>query len=177
MNGASQTGWSRSPRITARCIKGRGARRLSERQAQNPIFVVHSLVHAIAALTAAAEVGRSITILSAPDAGIYAGPGWFKALTEAARSAVPKASALFILDCGDDPGAAQGAIRAGIAAVIFTGRSDVAERLTVIAAARGARLLTARPDAHLDLGRWFFADAEMLRRHCAERLASPQAIC
>jgi hypothetical protein len=115
--------------------------------------------------------------LSAPNAGIYAGPGWFKALIDAARAAVPTADAAFLLDCGDDAGAAQGALRAGIETVIFTGRADVAERLAAIAEAKGVRLLTARPGASLDLGRWFFADAETLRQHCAACLAPPQAIC
>lgn len=106
-------------------------------------------------------------MLSAPGAGIYAGPGWFKALIDAARADVPGPPAQFILDCGDDAGAAQGAIRARIPALVFTGRADVADRLAAIAAAQDSRLLTARPAATLDLGRWFFADAETLRRHCA----------
>ena len=87
------------------------------------------------------------------------------------------AEAVFVLDCGDDAGAAQGAIRAGIETAIFSGRADVAERLTAIADAGGLRLLTARPDASLDLGRWFFADVETLRQHCQAYLAPLQAIC
>ncbi|HXC30071.1 MAG TPA: hypothetical protein VNV38_19105 [Stellaceae bacterium] len=109
--------------------------------------------------------------MSAPDAGIYAAPGWWRALAEAAREAAPGTSAEFILDCGDDAGAAQGAIRAGIEAIIFAGRADVAERLTAIAAAAGSRMLTQRPKAALDLGRWFFADSNELRRRCADALA------
>lgn len=84
--------------------------------------------------------------MSAPDAGIYAGPGWWTALIEAARAAVPAARFRSALDCGNEPGAAMAAIRAGAEAVIFTGRIDVAERLSAIAAAKGARLLTKRPD-------------------------------
>jgi hypothetical protein len=141
------------------------------------LIVVYSLTQAVAALCAATEVGRPVTILSAPNAGIYAGPGWFKALIDTARAAVPAADAVFMLDCGDDAGAAQGAIRARIETVIFTGRADVAERLAAIAEAQGLRLLTTRPDASLDLGRWFFADAETLRRRCAAYLAPPLAIC
>jgi hypothetical protein len=123
-------------------------------------------------LEVAAAAGRAIVLLSAPDAGIYAGPGWFKALIDAAREAVPGAQYSAILDCGDDAGAAQGAIRAGIEAVIFTGRADVAERLAAIAAASDSRLLTLRPEAALDLGRWFFADGEMMRRRCAKALGA-----
>jgi hypothetical protein len=127
------------------------------------VFVVHSLIQAVAVLEVAAAVGCHVTLLSAPDAGIYAGPGWFKAVVDAARAAVPAASFSAILDCGDDAGATQGALRAGLGAVIFTGRSDVAERLAAIAAAQGARLLTDRPLATLDLAVDFFADPTAVR--------------
>ena len=113
-------------------------------------------------------------LLSAPDAGIYAGPGWFSALVEAVREAVPAATFLSILDCGDDAGAAMAAIRAGIEAVIFAGRADVAERLAEIAGARGCRLSAERPSQSLDLGDLFFADDEALDRSCADFLAGPQ---
>lgn len=137
-----------------------------------PVIVIHSLAHAVAALRAAAERGRAITIASAPDAGIYAGPGWFGALLAAAREAVPTARMTALLDCGDDAGAAQAAIRAGIEGIVFTGPADAAARLADIAGQRGASLLTARPEPALDLGGLFFADGETLRRCCAEVLAS-----
>lgn len=138
-------------------------------------FVVHSLSHAIAALEAAAAAAKPVALLSAPDAGIYAGPGWWKALADAARDAAPGAAFTTTLDCGDDAGAAQGAIRAGIEGVIFTGRADVAARLAAIASVAGSHLRTQRPEAVLDLGRWFFADADELRRHCADALAAPRS--
>ncbi|HWB51233.1 MAG TPA: hypothetical protein VG651_19125 [Stellaceae bacterium] len=112
-----------------------------------------------------------MVLLSAPDAGIYAGAGWFTALADAARAAVPDARVSAILDCGDDAGAAQAALRAGVAAIVFTGRPDVAERLAGIAASRGARLLTRRPVADLDLAAEFFADAATLRDRCVAALA------
>ena len=149
----------------------------SKERRREPVFVVHSLDHAIAALTAAAEAGQSIAIISAPSAGVYGGPGWFKAVADAARVAVPVARFSAILDCGDDAGAAQGAIRAGIDVVIFTGRAEIAERLAAIAAAGRSRLLTERPAAALDLAQWFLADRETLRRHCAGYLASLWPIC
>jgi hypothetical protein len=154
---------------------GRG-RRVFRRDALNgpapAVFVVHSLIQAVAALEAGVTAEREITLLSAPDAGIYAGAAWFKAVIEAARAAVPAARFSAILDCGDDAGATQGALRAGIETVIFTGRADVAERLAGIATAKDARVLTSRPSDALNLGRWFFADTETLRRHCADCLAS-----
>jgi hypothetical protein len=115
--------------------------------------------------------------MSAPSAGIYAGPGWFRAVVDAARAAAPTADAVFVIDCGDDAGAAQGAIRAGIETVVFTGRADVARRLNAIAKAASLHVLTARPEASLDLGRWFFADVETLRLHCTAFLAPSSAIC
>ena len=141
------------------------------------IIVVHSLAHAVAALSAAAEHGRGVVIASAPDAGIYAGPGWFGALVKAARRTVPAAQATALLDCGEDAGAAMGAIRAGIEGIVFTGRADVAARLADIAGQRGAMLLTRRPQPALDLGGLFFADSETLRRRCADVLASVTRFC
>ena len=137
----------------------------------SPVIVIHSVAHAVAALSAAAEAGRAVTLASAPDAGISGGPGWFGALIAAARAAVPAAQFTALLDCGDDAGAAMAAIRAAIEGVVFTGRADVAERLADIARQRGARLLTARPDPALDLGTAFFASAEALRRRCVDIIA------
>ena len=141
------------------------------------VFIVHSLLHAVAALTAAAEAGGPIILASAADAGTYAGPGWFREVIAAAQEAVPTARFSALLDCGADAGAAMAAIRAGIAAVVFTGRADVAARLADIARQNGASLVTQRPAAVLDLGAAFFADEESLRRRCADALASPPAFC
>ena len=111
-----------------------------------------------------------VTLASAPDAGIYAGPGWFGALVAAACAAVPAAQCAALLDCGDDAGAAQAAIRTGIEGIVFTGRADVTGSLADIAGQRGARLLTTRPVPALDLGDGFFAAPEVLHRRCLEFL-------
>jgi hypothetical protein len=142
-----------------------------------PVIIIHSLAHAVAALGAAAEAGRAVVLASPPDAGIYAGPGWFREVLRAAREAVPAAQSSALLDCGQDAGAAMAAVRAGIDAIVFTGRADVAARLGDIATQAGARLLTARPAALLDLGTAFFADDEELRRRCADALASSAGFC
>ena len=158
---------------------GRG-RRLFRRDALSehaPVIVVHSLVHALAALSAAAEASRAIVLASPPNAGIYAGPAWFREVMQAARQAVPEARFTAILDCGEYAGGAMAAIRAGIAAIVFTGRADIAARLADIAAQAGVRLVTERPAAALDLGSSFFEDHETLRHRCAEILASSAAFC
>jgi hypothetical protein len=133
-----------------------------------PVIVVHSLAHATAALKAAARADRSVLLASAPGAGSYAGPGWFGALVADARQAVPDARFFALLDCGDDAGAALGAIRSEIEGVIFTGRVDVARRLYDIARQYGVRFVTDRPEVALDLGDDFFAPPEILERRCGE---------
>jgi len=137
-----------------------------------PVIIIHSLAHAVAALSASVEAGRPVTLASAADAGIYGGPGWFSGLVAAARAAMPAAQSRMLLDCGDDAGAAQAAIRAGVEAVVFTGRADVAERLADIASQRGIRLVSVRPVPALDLAADCFAPPETLRRRCAFLLAS-----
>jgi hypothetical protein len=135
------------------------------------VIVVHTLAHAVGALAAARRAARPVTILSAPDAGIYAGPGWFGALVESARAAVPEARFSAFVDCGDRPGAALAAIRAGIEGVVFTGRADVAIRLADIVRQHGVRLLTERPVATLDLVDDFFASEAESEQRCAGALA------
>jgi delta 1-pyrroline-5-carboxylate dehydrogenase len=123
-------------------------------------------------LKAAALAAEPVLLLSAPDAGIYAGAGWFKALLEAAREAVPEASCSSLLDCGDRPGAALAAIRAQVEGVIFIGRIDVARRLADIAAQHRVRLVTERPAAGLDFLDDFCASEADSERRCAQFLAS-----
>jgi hypothetical protein len=161
--------------MTALFVSFRGAEQ--SRVDTPPVIIIHSLAHAVAALSAAAEAGRPATLSSAPGAGIYAGPGWFGSLVAAARAAVPAAQCAVLLDCGDDAGAAQAAIRAGIEGIVFTGRADVAERLADIARQRGARLLTERPAAALDLAADFFATPKILQQRCGEILASSAVFC
>jgi hypothetical protein len=158
---------------------GRGSR-LFRRDALSedaPVIIVHSLAQAVAALSVAAEAGRAIVLVSSPDAGVYAGPAWFREVMQAAREVVPDARFTAILDCGEDAGAAMAAIRAGGAAIVFTGGADVAARLADIAAQAGAQLLREQPAAILDFGISFFADDEELRRLCADALASKAAFC
>ncbi len=112
-----------------------------------------------------------MTLLSAPDAGIYAGPGWFTALVTEARAAAPDAVCDALLDCGDRPGAALAAIRAEVEGVVFNGRSDVARRLADIAAQHNVRFVTERPAAALDLIDDFFASVETSERRCDEFLS------
>jgi hypothetical protein len=96
--------------------------------------IVHSLAQARAALTAAAALGKEVTLASAPGAGGYAGPGWFKALTDEAMRTVPSARCAVVLDCGAAPGMALAALRLGLQRVHFTGGAEAARRLAALGA-------------------------------------------
>jgi hypothetical protein len=140
------------------------------RDREAPVIVVHSLVQAIAALTAAVKAGRPVVLASPPGAASYVGPGWFGAMVEAAREAVPKARFSALLDCGDDVGAALAAIRSEIEGVVFTGLADVAHRLADMARQHRVKFATDRPAPALDLGDDFFASPEILEQRCADLL-------
>jgi hypothetical protein len=109
-------------------------------------------------------------LASGPDAGAYAGPGWFSALVRAAREDAPIARFSALLDCGDSIGAALAAIRAKVEGVVFTGRPDVARRLADIAQQSGVRLECVRRTHVLDLGGEFFASPEAVEQRCLEFL-------
>lgn len=111
-----------------------------------------------------------MVLVSAPSAGGYVGPGWFKALVAAAREAVPDIRCSTFLDCGDNIGAALAAIRAEVEGVIFTGGLGVAHRLAETARQHGIRFETKRPAEALDLVGDFFASNEDIERRCAEFL-------
>jgi delta 1-pyrroline-5-carboxylate dehydrogenase len=140
-----------------------------------PVIVVHSLGQAVAALRAAAAAGCAIVVASAPNAGVYAGGGWFRELAAAARGAVPGAAFSALLDCGDAAGAALAAIRAQVEGIVFTGRADVARRLANIARQHRVRFETDRPAAALDLGVDFFGSPARLERRCTELLPAISA--
>ena len=112
--------------------------------------IVHSLEHARMAMAAAASLGTEVTLLSAPGAGIYAGPLWFKAVVEEAAAAHPGVPVTAVLDCGDAPGTVLAALRAGFRHVVFTGPDETRTRLAEIAAQSGAAIET-RMEGALDL--------------------------
>jgi len=112
--------------------------------------IIHSLAHARAALRAAAARGVPVTLYSGPGAAGYAGPAWFHELVAAAAAEQPAARVTAVLDCGDAPGHAMAALRAGLKAIRFDGDPAVAERIADLAARHGAVVAPAPEDA-LDL--------------------------
>ncbi len=110
-----------------------------------PAIVVHDLADCLAALEAARDLGRSVTLLSAPGAAGSGGAPWWRCLVAAAKAREPKADFAALLDCGPAPGYVLAALRAGVTGLVFTGPPRLAVPLRAAAAKAGATLLTRRP--------------------------------
>lgn len=106
---------------------------------------IHSLAQARAAVAAAAECGVPVVLDSPPGAAAYWGPALFLAILEKAGAESG------VLDCGDAPGHALAALRAGVPAVRLAARPEATAAVAAIAAASGAQVETDAPEL-LDLG-------------------------
>ncbi len=110
-------------------------------------IVVHGSGDALAAVAAAGELDAPLTMISAPGAAAYAGPGWFLEIVTQSRAAAPGLTIAGLLDCADHAGHAMAALRAGAEAIIFTGDDRVAAKLSAIARETSAVVIRARPSA------------------------------
>jgi hypothetical protein len=128
-----------------------GALRRAGLSTAERFIIVHSLGDARAALEAAASLGVRVTLASAPGAGIYAGPGWFKAVIEMAAAEFPGAEFSCLIDCGDAAGMVLAALRQGLPRVRFTGPAATAERLGDIAGQCNAKIERGPLEPVLDL--------------------------
>lgn len=119
---------------------------------QVPVFIVHDLAQARAALAAAAAAGLRVRIESAPGAAGQGGAAWFCALMAAATAAAPDAKAEWVLDCGAEAGAALGALREGVPAIRT--RVPIRARTPLAALARRckARFYEGKLGGACDLG-------------------------
>ncbi|MCH7929353.1 MAG: hypothetical protein IIA01_02475 [Proteobacteria bacterium] len=116
------------------------------------VVIFQSRAHAEAALAVAAELDTPVVLQSAPGVAAYAGAGYLMAVAERAAARRPDAAVTWVIDCGDDPGIALGALRGGWKSVRFSGRADVLAKLADIAAQQGAELLAGgAPADALDL--------------------------
>jgi hypothetical protein len=111
-----------------------------------PAVIVHGIDHARQALS----VGRPVTLLSAPGAALYAGCGWWRALVQEARTAVPTVAVADVLDCADGSGQALAALRIGQLWLVLWRTSPGWDEVAAIAAEHGGGVLEAAPVA-LDL--------------------------
>jgi len=100
---------------------------------------IRGLEEGRAALALARAEGRRVALASIPDGAASAGAQWFAGLAAELAKEFPDTLADAILDCGDSPGAALGALRSGIAAIRYDGPDRA--RMAELAAAQGARLI------------------------------------
>lgn len=111
-----------------------------------PAVVVHGLDDAREAL----RLALPVTLLSAPGAALYAGCGWWRAMTGCARAEFPATPVADILDCADASGQALAALRIGQHMLVLCAEAPGWAAVAAIAAAQGGTVLTVRPPA-LDL--------------------------
>lgn len=118
-----------------------------------PVVVVHDAAGAAAALALTGP--RGVLLLSAPGAAGNLGPAWFLAmLAEAAAGPIRCAAGgpvEAVLDCGDSPGHALAALRAGARLLVLDGACPAHAAVAAAAMEVGARVLPARPAPALDL--------------------------
>ncbi len=131
------------------CLNSQSQGSTLPKGATRPIRI-HGLAEARAACAAAAELGVPLLLVSAPAAAAHAGALWFRTVAARAAAEFPTLPLITVLDCADRAGDAQGALAAGVEAILFTGPALVGVKLAEIAAARGAVVLTTLPKA-LDL--------------------------
>lgn len=105
-----------------------------------PAIRIHGIREARTALRAASALRRPVVLASAPSAGCHGGGAWFRALIARVRTEFPDVDATAVLDCGEQPGAALAALRAGVADMALGGPPDVRARVGAIALAAGACL-------------------------------------
>lgn len=120
------------------CARAKISKAMSETRTDRAIRI-RGLADARAAMTAAADLGVPVLLVSAPGAGRHAGAGWFRALTERLRAEFPRVALTAVLDCADSPGAALAALREGVGDVCLDGPPAVVGRVAAIAAAAGSR--------------------------------------
>jgi len=115
----------------------------------NKAVCVRDLPTALLGAKTAQSLGVDPVLISEPGAGIYAGGLWWRALTDLVVDACPSAAVIAILDCGDQVGAALGAIRAGCCDLTVAAPPPA---LVEFAIAQGVAL-HPKPSSILTLGR------------------------
>ncbi len=131
---------------------GQRQRGAPEREAEfvgPPAVTVHDAAGAAMALSLAGS--RGVLLLSAAGAAGSLGVAWFLAILDAARAARPDVPHIAVLDCGDAPGHALAALRAGLRDLVLAPEAQAFAQIMAAAQEVGGRIRPDRP-ASLDLG-------------------------
>ena len=111
---------------------------------------VHGWKHVAAALTAASETARPITLLAPPGSTYTGGVGFWAAIDKRRHELFPNVAAELIVDCDGAPGHVMAALRVGLKRLVFDGNAAARTRLGDIVVKHKAALVE-RPRAALDL--------------------------
>ncbi len=78
-----------------------------------PFLIVHDIGHVRDAVATAKDLGRPVTLISAPGAAASMGADVFNRMIDAVRAENPDSDIVAVIDCGADPGQAMQALRFG----------------------------------------------------------------
>lgn len=104
-------------------------------------IIIHGVGDARIAAAAARSLGVGVRLASAPGAASYGGAAWFAEIIAAVRADFPDVAIEAVLDCGDAPGHAMAALRAGLTSIRFTGSRRVRDKLSSLARQYDAALV------------------------------------
>lgn len=110
-------------------------------------IVVHDIEHARVAVGVAKELGKPVTLLSAPAAASAVGPAWFAALVREVRAEFPDVEVEAILDCDRAAGRAMAALQTGFNGIVFTGTTATLLKLADLGEDQRCTLYDERPKA------------------------------
>jgi hypothetical protein len=109
------------------------------------------IVHGRADVDAVMALGRPVTLLSAPGAGVYGGCLWWRALVDHARATFEGTDRptfmIDILDCADASGLALGALRCGVSRFVLWPQAPGRAAVASVAEAQGGFVLPHAPEA------------------------------
>ncbi|MCW5746611.1 MAG: hypothetical protein KIT36_10480 [Alphaproteobacteria bacterium] len=111
---------------------------------------VHGWKHVAAALLAARDARRRVTLLAPPGGTYTGGVGFWAAIDRRRLELFADVDAELVVDCDGAPGHVLAALRVGLKRLVFDGNAPARKRLTDIAAGYGATLV-GRPVAAIDL--------------------------
>lgn len=94
-----------------------------------PYLIVHNIGHVHDAVATAQELGRPVSLISAPGAAASIGPDVFRRMIGAVLSESDADRISAIIDCADDPGQAMQAIRLGCTNIRLDADEDVLNKL------------------------------------------------
>lgn len=93
------------------------------------------------AVVAARAAGKSLVLESPPGAAGWQGIGWWRELVALARAEAPELDIVAVLDCGEAPGLALAALKAGCGRVRVVADGAALAALVALAPGLGGEVL------------------------------------